>query len=168
VVALELAARHPEQVAAVVLCNPLPLIDGFQWHGPRRIWRRPGLGELMMGATNRWLFGRTLRRGSTRPDVWTAGRVGAVWKQFDQGTQRATLRLHRGTDPRRLESDRARLSAIEAPALIVWGEADPWLSVELADRFGGLLPNATVERVAGAGHWPWLDRPEVADRIAGF
>jgi hypothetical protein len=22
--------------------------------------------------------------------------------------------------------------------------------------------------VAGARHWPWLDRPELVDRVAGF
>ena len=30
------------------------------------------------------------------------------------------------------------------------------------------LPHAVVERVAGAGHWPWLDQPSLAERVAGF
>ena len=38
------------------------------------------------------------------------------------------------------------------------------LAVRLLDR----LPRATVTRVAGAGHWPWLDQPSVIDEIAQF
>jgi pimeloyl-ACP methyl ester carboxylesterase len=40
--------------------------------------------------------------------------------------------------------------------------------VALAERFAELLPNPTVERVAGAGHWPLLDRPELNERVAAF
>jgi pimeloyl-ACP methyl ester carboxylesterase len=167
-VAVELAARHPDSVAALVLCNPAPLLDGFEWHGAARVWRRPILGELAMGATNRRLLARTLRRGAVRDGTWTPERIAAVWEQFDQGTQRATLRLHRATDPHWLEAARGRLQAVQAPALILWGVEDPWFPVSLADRFAAMLPQATLERVAGAGHWPLLDRPELNERVATF
>jgi pimeloyl-ACP methyl ester carboxylesterase len=51
---------------------------------------------------------------------------------------------------------------------IVWGEADPWYPPALADAYAARLPGATVEPIAGAGHWPWLDRPEVVDRVAAL
>ena len=167
-VALELAARHPERIEAVVLCNPLALVDGFRWPGLARMWRRPLLGELLMGATNRWLIARTLHRGSVRPDAWPEDRIATVWHDFDQGTQRAILRLYRRTHEHRLESERAALAKLEAPVLVLWGEQDPWLPVALGDRFASLLRQARLERVAGAGHWPWLDRPEVVEQAATF
>jgi pimeloyl-ACP methyl ester carboxylesterase len=167
-VALELAARHPERTTALVLCNPVPLIDGFEWPWPARVWRRPVLGELAMGSTNRWLLGGALRRGAARDGTWTAERIAALWEQFDQGTQRATLRLHRRTDLRRFDAARGTLRRVQVPALILWGEHDPWFPVALAERFAELLPNPTVERVAGAGHWPLLDRPELNERVAAF
>ena len=46
-----------------------------------------------MGAITKGLLARMLRRGSVRPDAWPDARVDAVWEQFDQGTQRAILRL---------------------------------------------------------------------------
>jgi pimeloyl-ACP methyl ester carboxylesterase len=165
VVALELAARLTERVDALVLCNPLPLVNGFHWQGPARLWQRPLIGELVMGATTKWLLRRTLRHGSPG---WPEGRIAAIWEQFDQGTQRAILRLHRHTDADWLEAARARLSTVDAPALVLWGERDPWLPVELADPVARLLPDAAVELVGGAGHWPWLDHPELIERVAGF
>ena len=38
----------------------------------------------------------------------------------------------------------------------------------LADAYALRLPHATVERVPGAGHWPWLDDPALTARVAGF
>ncbi len=58
---------------------------------------------------------------------------------------------------------------MNAPALIVWGEDDPYLPPSfahaLAEKLGG---PAEVEVLEGARHWPWLDRPELVDRIVEF
>jgi pimeloyl-ACP methyl ester carboxylesterase len=167
-VGLALAQRDPESIERLVLCNPLPLLEGFRWHRLARTWRRPVIGELVMGATNRRLLARTLRAGCARPDAWSDSRIDAVWAQFDQGTQRAILRLHRSLDERQLTAAGDTLSSVAAPALVVWGERDPWYPSELAGAYGARLPHATVERVPDAGHWPWLDRPELVDRIASF
>jgi pimeloyl-ACP methyl ester carboxylesterase len=51
---------------------------------------------------------------------------------------------------------------------VLWGEADPWYPPAVADAYAVRLPGATVERIAGAGHWPWLDQPEVVDRVASL
>jgi pimeloyl-ACP methyl ester carboxylesterase len=165
---LVFAQRHPRVVDRLVLCNPLPLLDGFAWHRPARLLRRPLLGELIMGSTPRWYLWRTLRRGCARPDALSGDRLRAVWSQFDQGTQRAILRLHRATGEPDLAAAGAGLEQLRMPALVLWGEQDPWLPSALADPYGRRLPNAEVGKVAGAGHWPWLEDSAVADRIAEF
>jgi len=91
-----------------------------------------------------------------------------VYRHFDEGTQRAMLRLYRWADPDVLAQAGARLGAIEAPALVLWGEEDPYIPVAFADAYGAALPNATVERLSGAGHWPWLDRPDVVTKVVDF
>jgi len=159
--AATLAQRRREQVERLVLFNPLPLGEGFRWPRLARLWRRPLVGELVMGSTSRWVLGRLLRRGCVRPDAWPQARIAAVWEQFDQGTQRAILRLHRSTDAHR------PLGA-DVPALVVWGERDPWLSIELADAYAARFSNAKLERVRDAGHWPWLDQPQLIDRVAAY
>jgi len=167
-VALVFAQRHPDRVARVAIVDAIPLLDGFQWPRLVRRWRRLGVGELVMGAVSRRVLARTLRAGAATPEAWPDSRVDAAWEQFDQGTQRAILRLHRSADAAALAQAGAGLGALAAPALVVWGERDPWLDPDFADAYGSRLPNATVERIAGAGHWPWLDAPAVIDRLAAF
>jgi pimeloyl-ACP methyl ester carboxylesterase len=57
---------------------------------------------------------------------------------------------------------------LDAGALIVWGEEDPWFPVRLAEEYASVIPGAELERTPGAGHWPWLDQPAVIDTVARF
>jgi pimeloyl-ACP methyl ester carboxylesterase len=157
-----LAARRPELIERVTLFNPLPLIEGFRWTRMARWWRRPVVGELVMGSITRRMLARALRRGSVDQHAWPEQRLAALWEQFDQGTQRAILRLHRSTPESALEDT---LGGLAMPALILWGDRDPWFDPGLADAYAARLPNATLERI-DAGHWPWLDRPELIERVA--
>jgi pimeloyl-ACP methyl ester carboxylesterase len=163
-VGVELAARVPQRLERLVLCNPLPLVDGFHWHRLARRLRSPVIGELLMGATTRRLLARILRRGSANPEAWPDERIHAVWSHFDQGTQRAILRLLRATD----ESTRLNVVPITEQALIIWGEQDPWCDPALADRYAAQFPGARVKRLPQAGHWPWLDDPGVIETVAEF
>jgi pimeloyl-ACP methyl ester carboxylesterase len=165
---LMLAQQRPELVERLALIDPVPLLPGFDWPGVVRLWRRPVIGELLMGSTSKRLLSRHLRKAAVKPDAWTADRLAAVWDQFDQGTQRALIRLHRAADePQRVKLG-ARLPSIAAPVQLVWGEADPWFAPDFADAYAALLPCGEVERIPGAGHWPWLDEPRVIDLVADF
>jgi pimeloyl-ACP methyl ester carboxylesterase len=165
---LAFAERHPERVERIVLLAPVALFRGARWPAHARAWRRPGLGELAMGFTTRRVLARALRRASTTEAAWRDDRLTAVWEQFDQGTQRAILRLHRAAW-RQLETAGVELARPEGiPTLIQFGDQDPWLASDLADAYAAWLPQATVETIPDAGHWPWLDQPEVIGRIAGF
>jgi pimeloyl-ACP methyl ester carboxylesterase len=167
-VALILARHDPSRVERLVLIDAVPLLEGFEWRGPARLWRRPLVGELVMGSTSRRQVARYLRKGAVKPSAWSESRLRSVWEQFDQGTQRALLRLHRAADEPRLAELGSELGSLEAPALVIWGERDPWLAPEFADAYGAALRHAVVERVPDAGHWPWLDQPDVINRVAEF
>ena len=173
-VALTFAVRHPDRVARAVLIDAPPLTEPpAEWPRILRLWRARGVGELVMGAIPKGLMARTLRRGSVRPDAWPDARIAAVWEQFDQGTQRAILRLVRSAADDVIGGGGSRPSTqgLGPPppnTTILWGDEDPWYPPALADAYAARLPGATVERVAGAGHWPWLDRPEVVDRVAAL
>jgi pimeloyl-ACP methyl ester carboxylesterase len=157
-----LGARYPGRVERLTLFNPVPLIDGFEWPGVTRWLRRPLLGELLMGATTRRMLAGALRRGAATDEAWSPARLGPVWEQFDQGTQRAILRLHRGTSADALEPV---LGELRVPARVLWGDRDPWLGPELGDAYAGRLSAGGIEHL-DAGHWPWLDRPELVERLA--
>jgi pimeloyl-ACP methyl ester carboxylesterase len=165
---LVFAQRNPGAVDRLVLCDAVPLLEGFSWPRPVRLLRRPVVGELIMGATPRWLLWRLIRAGCVRPDAFGDDRLRAVWEHFDQGTQRAILRLYRTTSEQDLAAAGAELELLRMPALVLWGEHDPWLAPAWADAYGRRLAQADTERIASAGHWPWLDDALVAERIAEF
>ena len=161
-VGLKLAGRHPERIERLVLLNAPPLFGGFTWPRFVRWWRTPWLGEGLMGSTTRGMLARTLRRGCVRPEAWTDERIATVWEQFDQGTQRAILRLVRSTN------DGPAMPTAAPQALVLWGDRDPWYPPPLADAYTGRLRSATIDRLSDAGHWPWLDRSDVVERVATF
>jgi pimeloyl-ACP methyl ester carboxylesterase len=151
-VALTLADRV-ERLAAIDL---VPLLPGHRWHWVARAWRTPVLGELTMGFTGRTL----LRRLGGLSDV----HADEVLRHFDHGTQRAILKLYRAE-----RAVTAPLDTVTAPALVVWGECDRYLDPAWAERIAAALGGpAEVEIVPGAEHWPWLDRPELVQRIAQY
>jgi haloalkane dehalogenase len=67
----------------------------------------------------------------------------------------------------RLWQARARLAAI--PSLIVWGLGDRVLPPSVLERFREALPQARVEALSDAGHWPQEEAPErVLRALDGF
>ena len=72
---------------------------------------------------------------------------------------RATLAVYAGagmTDP----SLRARLTAIDVPTVVVWGEADRIVDVEVGRAFAAGIPGARFELLEQAGHLPQLESPD--------
>jgi pimeloyl-ACP methyl ester carboxylesterase len=165
---LAFAQRHPERVERLVIINAVPLLPGFRWHRTARMWRTPVLGELVMGATGM----RTLRRASIEtnaapgpmPQAW----LESVLDHFDHGTQRAILRLYRSAPPQALAAAGAQLGRLAMPALVVWGTRDPYIPARFGQAYASALGDAQLLELPDAGHVPWLDRPDVIDRVASF
>lgn len=149
-VALTLGAR----IERLVAIDTLPLLPGHRWPWIARAWRTPVVGELAMGFTGRTLLRRVGGLSDEHADQ--------ILRHFDHGTQRAILKLYRSA-----RENIALLDAVTAPALVVWGERDPYLGPEWAGRIAAALGGeARAELVPGAGHWPWLDRPEILQMVA--
>jgi len=168
-VGLAFAQRHPERIERLVIINAVPFLPGYRWHRTARVWRTPVLGELAMGSTNR----RTLRLISRESNA-TPGPMPQTWQDsvldhFDQGTQRAILRLYRSSPASVLAGAGTRLGELQMPTLVVWGMQDPYIGGRFGQAYADALGNAAeLVELADAGHWPWLDRPEVIDRVAEF
>ena len=50
---------------------------------------------------------------------------------------------------------------------MLWGLEDPYIGAEFGRAYAAALPNAELVELDGAGHWPWIDRPETVDLVAG-
>jgi pimeloyl-ACP methyl ester carboxylesterase len=149
-----------ERLERLVLIDVVPFMPGYEWHRFARIWRTPVLGELFQGSTTKWGLKRFL---PGMPEDF----VNSIWDHFDHGTQRAILKLYRSAPPEVLAHAGERLGEINAPARVVWGADDRYLPTRFAHAYGEVL-GAEVEVVDGAGHWPWIDRPELIERVCAF
>ncbi|HYM46693.1 MAG TPA: alpha/beta hydrolase [Solirubrobacteraceae bacterium] len=167
-VGLAFAQRHPERIARLVVINAVPFLPGYRWHRTARVWRTPLLGELAMGATTRTVLRLSSRESNATPGPLPDAWLDMVLDHFDQGTQRAILRLYRSSSPGVLAAAGARLAELSMPSLVVWGLADPYIPARFARAYAGALPSSELLELPDAGHWPWLDRPDVIDRVAGF
>lgn len=163
-----LAARDPDRVERMVIFNSVPLLPGLIWPWWARQWRIRAVGELTMGSTTKTVLTRWLRRGASTPAAWPPDRVSEVWDQFDQGTQRAIIRLQRSVDDGRTRAMAAALQSLRMPVLMIWGEKDPWWGPEVLDAYASRLPSARIERLPEAGHWPWLDDPAATELVDNF
>jgi pimeloyl-ACP methyl ester carboxylesterase len=164
-VGLAWAGEQPERVQRLVVVNGIPLLPGFRWRGPARLVRTPLVGPIVVGAATKTLLRHASRRASAGPGPMPEPFVASVAEHFDLGTERATLRLLRSASPELLAAAGAHLGAVTAPALVLWGEEDPYIPPRFGAGYAATLGDATLEVVEHAGHWPWIDRPELATRI---
>jgi len=164
---LTFAQRAPERIERIVLINALPLFDGYQWHRAARILRTPVLGELAMGSLTPRLLRLVLRGANVAP--LPERELRAIYANLDFATQRSILKLYRSVKPGTLAAAGAGLHELDAPALIVWGEHDPYIPPRAAEQYAHALGGeCEVVTLTDAGHWPWLDRPDVIETVAEF
>jgi pimeloyl-ACP methyl ester carboxylesterase len=81
---------------------------------------------------------------------------------------RAILALYRSADRGVLAAAGEHLGAIDCPALVLWGERDPYIGASDGRSFERQVDGARFVPVAAAGHWPWIDRPELVDEVVEF
>lgn len=167
-IALQPAQRRSDRLGCLVVINAVPLLPGYRWHFLGRLWRRRGVGELFNATASRAATAQLLR--PARPGLKPMPRefVDMIWSGWDAGMRRAMLRLYRSADPGALEAAGAHLGSITAPALVVWGQADPYIGGEFGRRYAAALPGSELLELDDAGHWPWIDRPDVIARVTGF
>ena len=154
---LRWAMDHPERFASVALFNTGVLL-GYSWHTLAKIWRTPGVGELLMATTTRPQFRMLARIGNPRglpPEF-----VDRMYDDFDTPTRKAVLRLYRASPPTSLEGLSAGFRSLDRPALVVWGAKDPYIPVAQAELQRRSFPSAEVHVLEDSGHWPFIDNPE--------
>jgi 2-hydroxymuconate-semialdehyde hydrolase len=78
------------------------------------------------------------------------------WKQDPA----AFFRAARGLTGKGLAGRDRELELLDVPALIIWGEDDPFLPAELAERLGDAIPMSTVALLPGCSHYLTEDAPQ--------
>jgi pimeloyl-ACP methyl ester carboxylesterase len=166
--ALVAAQRRPQLVERLVVIDAVPLLPGYRWHWVAQIWRRRPLGEIANATTTRGSMALTMRQARGDRSPMPAEFVDLIWDHWDAGTRAAILALYRHADPDRLAAAGRDLGRLACPALILWGDRDPYLPTRFARAYADALPDARLEIAAGAGHWPWIDDRRLVGRVLDF
>jgi len=167
-VGLVFAQRRPELIERLVVINAVTFLPGYSWHRTAKIWRTPLLGELSMGITSRRVLRLLSRESNATPGPMSDAWLDSVLDHFDHGTQRAILRLYRSSPANVLQAAGANLERLQMPALVAWGLKDPYLPARFGRDYAQALANAQLLELADAGHWPWIDRPDLIERVLAF
>lgn len=167
-VALIAAQEEPERVRRLVIINAVALLSGYRWHRTARVWRTRGLGELSNRLWSRRLLDLGLRESRGDWSRHDPAFVDMIWDHLDRGTFEATLRLYRSADPDSLAAAGERLGSISAPTLVVWGMRDRYIPGRFGRDYAERLPSSELVELPAAGHWPWIDAPEVVARVIRF
>ena len=173
IVAWTFGGAHPDLLDRLVILNAPHLDLYFQCvRRPSRQWLRswytlffrvPRLPEFALAA---WSF-RALRaelRRSTEAPAFSDEEVDAYMTALARpGALTAALNWYRenaAADAIHL----ARSARIAAPTLVIWGERDPALGVELLDGLERVAPDVRVLRLPRVGHWVQNEAPDVVNR----
>jgi pimeloyl-ACP methyl ester carboxylesterase len=155
------AAAHPDAFASAVIMGTGILID-YDWHRLAALQRKPVLGPLIVRLTNERSFYRTIRgyhRGARELPDWF---LRQLWEDYDLASRHAMMTMYRAAPPDGFERLAPLFRELDRPALVLWGENDPFVPVEQAQRQKESFPSAEVVVLEGSGHWPWIDNPEGA------
>jgi haloalkane dehalogenase len=154
-IGLRWACEHPDLVRAMVISNTGFFPDG-RWHGMADALRTPGQGEQLVDGLDRDGFAAMLRSVSPNLDDRS---IDEYFKAYgSEERRRGQLEMYRSGEFSELKD--YDLSTVGAPALLLWGEDDPFAPVAGAHRFARELPDTELVVVEGAKHFVYDEEPQ--------
>ena len=168
-IAWAFAIRKARPLDGLVILN-VPHPDVFRralrhsWRQRLRSWymlffQVPGLPERVMTArgaraVERAFTGMARNRDAFPPDVLAHYRENAL----APGAMTAMLDYYRA-NAGSMRDERAS-PQIHVPTLMIWGEHDAALGLELTEGYDGLVDDFTLVRLPDASHWVQQDAPD--------
>jgi pimeloyl-ACP methyl ester carboxylesterase len=170
VIAWVFAMERTRPLDGLVILNaphPAVYIDLMRrsWRQRARSWyaaafQLPWLPEALLTARGAQAVERAFSRagaaaGAFAPDMLAHLRANAA----EPGAMTAMLNYYRANVTGLGRWGPGRALRIETPTLLIWGERDPFLGVELTQVGEAYVRDLTVRRLPHASHWPAQDDP---------
>jgi epoxide hydrolase 4 len=174
IIAWAFAMAHPALLDRLVILNaPHPRLYLEKVRRPPQMLRSwyvlffqlPGLPERALSAWDFRMVRRMFRHGPARRWAFSDEDI----EQYVTALARpraltAALNYYRASLGSELGAY-ARSALIEAETLVIWGERDPALGIELLDGLERVAPRLRVQRLPDAGHWVQNEAPEEVSRL---
>lgn len=157
------ATQFPQRVGRVGILNTVFSSD-YQWHTMAKVWRTPILGELSWLLFTQAGFVAVMQQQNPR---LTKAQIVDIYRHITPAMQRMVLRFYRAADTDKFKGWEDALQQVlqTTPALVLWGDRDPYISAQFADSFGA----QQVKHRPEGGHWPMLEDPAwVTEELTDF
>jgi pimeloyl-ACP methyl ester carboxylesterase len=172
VIAWAFAEEYPNLLDRLVILNaPHPRIFAKRVRRPPQMLRSwyvlffliPWLPERILSAADFSLVRSMFSRLPARPDTFSEERIEQLVDGLrPKGALTAALNYYRA-NALRMGLNRGKRK-IEAPTLVLWGDLDPALGVELLDGLDRYVENVRIQRFSEASHWIQNEVPEEVSR----
>ncbi len=147
--------KYPELVRGIAISNT-NFFQDYQWHLFAKLYRFPMVGELLVRSASRFMMRKTLQ--NVAPALPNSYIENSYNSGFGSAHVRKTiLRMYRERNPEDFAEWEEKLITVleEKPAIVLWGDQDPFISPNYAERFG----KAQVHHFASYSHWLPLEAP---------
>lgn len=158
-IGIELALRHPQLCAAyAIIASGAILGTPEAWFDRAEQVRQQSTSTLVIGSAQRWFA-----PGSIEREPVVSGRLLHVLQDADDESYALCCEALAGYDAR------DRLSGIEVPVLVVWGEHDQVAPRESAEQIATGVRRGSTVMVSDAAHLPPAEQPAaVAELLTEF
>ncbi|MDX1649113.1 MAG: alpha/beta hydrolase [Myxococcota bacterium] len=165
------AVRPLERLVVMNLPHPLLMRRALRSNRAQRrrsryalFFQLPWLPEALLRRRGAKAIGDAFRRMAVDPDRFP-DEVLAVYREnaLRPGALTAMLNWYRAA--RRLRDEDFEPAQVHVPTLVVWGEQDAALGVELLEGTDALVDDLTVRRLPEVSHWVQQEAPEKVNAI---
>jgi pimeloyl-ACP methyl ester carboxylesterase len=160
------ALTHPARVKRIAIVGGVSFFPDYRWHPDARLLRTPIVGDLAMASMTRSSFVRRMVASAPGLGAEHFTEIYDRWLQ-QASVRRMMLRLYRSIDFKDFAPWQDRLLTLtsKVPTLVLWGDRDPFIAPQYAERFGA----GRVEHFPEYGHWLAGEAPsEVARHLQEF
>jgi pimeloyl-ACP methyl ester carboxylesterase len=153
------AVRQPGLLRSLALIN---CVGYDHWPvQPIIALRTPIVRQLLLAAMDAGAFTLLVRRGLFHKELATPALMAEFLAPLASPLGRkAFVHFARCLDNAQLMELVPDLRRLRVPTTVLWGLADVYLSIAIADRLVADIPGARLVRFASAGHYAPLDEPD--------
>ena len=165
--------RPLERLVILNVPHPARMAEGLRtWQQIKKSWyifffQLPWLPEKLLAAAGAKAIGRAfsalaMDQTNFGPEILQIYRDNALIP----GALTAMVNYYRAAaqTPGLANFSRDKVTPIRVPTLMIWGEEDLALGVELTDGYEGLVEDLTLIRLKGVGHWVQQEAPQAVNQ----
>lgn len=163
VVSAAFTTRYPQRVAKLGLIDPAGFSLGYSF--AFKLLQVPLLGELLFN-----LQGKGNLENSMVSDFYDPRYIREFIEQYRpqmqfKGFKRALLSTIRAGVLENGQPIYKQLGLLDLPVLLAWGEGDKTVPFKHSQELISLVPQVEFHPIAGCGHIPHYEKPEVVNPI---